>query len=57
MIRRQMVIAAVSALSLALGGCLAIPVPTSQKVLSGRPIDDEQLAFLTPAVTTRCEVI
>lgn len=58
MIRRQKVIAAVSALSLTLGGCLAIPVPTSgKKVLSGRPVDDEQLAFLTPAVTTRREVI
>src|SRR4051812_46726964 len=41
----------------AVGGCF-LPVPTSgDKVLAGRQIKPEQLAFLTPAVTPEADVI
>jgi outer membrane protein assembly factor BamE (lipoprotein component of BamABCDE complex) len=43
-------------MSLPLSGCLIIPVK-EDKVLSGRPITEDQLTFLTLKVTTRQEVI
>lgn len=40
------------------GGCVILPIPTNEdKVLSGTPVSEEQLAFLTPKVTTRQEVM
>lgn len=38
-------------------GCLMVPIPTSErKVLAGKPVPPEQLAFLVPNVTTKTEV-
>jgi hypothetical protein len=39
-------------------GCVILPIPTTErKVLAGKPVTQEQLAFLTPNVTTKAEVI
>jgi outer membrane protein assembly factor BamE (lipoprotein component of BamABCDE complex) len=44
--------------ALALAGCIAVPVSTREdKVLAGKPVAREQLAFLAPKVTTKREVI
>jgi hypothetical protein len=42
-----------------LNGCipLALPIPTGQKVLWGKQVTQEEMAFLTPNVTTKQEVI
>jgi hypothetical protein len=41
-----------------LDGCVMVPVPTGEdKVLAGKPVAEEQLAFLTPRVTTKQEVL
>ena len=41
-----------------LTGCIMLPVPTPEnKVLLGQPVTDNQLAFLTPGVSTQSEVI
>jgi outer membrane protein assembly factor BamE (lipoprotein component of BamABCDE complex) len=54
----RILIAALLWATLTLGGCVAVPVPTKEdKVLSGRPVTEEQIAFLTPKVTTKQEVI
>ncbi|MCD6681658.1 MAG: hypothetical protein LT102_13590 [Burkholderiaceae bacterium] len=38
-------------------GCM-LPIPTQErKVLAGKPVSEEQLAFLTPGVTTQREVV
>jgi outer membrane protein assembly factor BamE (lipoprotein component of BamABCDE complex) len=35
-----------------------VPVPTGEdKVLAGKPVEEEQLAFLTPRATTKQEVL
>jgi outer membrane protein assembly factor BamE (lipoprotein component of BamABCDE complex) len=45
-------------LALALSSCIAVPIPTSEtKVLTGTPVTDEQLAFLTVNVTTMQQVV
>lgn len=42
---------------LSLSSCV-VPVPTKEdKVLAGKPVTDEQLAFLAPKITTQEEVI
>lgn len=39
-------------------GCVMLPIPTREgKVLAGKPVTQEQLAFLVPNVTTKKEVI
>ena len=39
------------------GGC-AVPIPLPQDtVLEGKPVTAEQIAFLTPSVTTKAEII
>lgn len=44
--------------ALALAGCIALPISTNEdKVLAGKPVTEEQLAFLAPQVTTKREVI
>lgn len=44
-------------LCLWLGGCVMVPVPMSEdKVLAGKQVTEEQIAILTPRVTTRQEV-
>lgn len=42
-----------------LNGCvpLALPIPTGQKVHWGKQVTQEEVAFLTPNVTTKQEVI
>jgi hypothetical protein len=43
---------------LGLAGCVMVPIPTGEgKVLDGKPITEEQLAFLSPGVTTTQEVV
>jgi hypothetical protein len=43
---------------LLLEGCVMVPVPTfNDKVLTGKPVTDEQLSFLAPNVTTMDDVI
>lgn len=51
-----------AALGLALAvfsaGCVALPIPLPEtKVLEGRPVKQEQLAFLTPTVTPKTQVL
>jgi hypothetical protein len=39
-------------------GCITIPIPTKEtKILSGKPVAEQQIEFLTPGTTTRDEVI
>ncbi len=39
-------------------GCLLLPIPTQErKVLAGKAVSEEQLAFIVPDVTTRSEVV
>lgn len=40
-----------------LAGCIAIPVPTEDAVLSGRPVTEEQLAFIKAGETTKKELV
>lgn len=41
-----------------LNGCVLLPIPTGErKVLEGKRVTQEQMAFLTPNVTTKKEVI
>jgi len=41
-----------------LNGCVVLPIPTGErKVLAGKPVTQEQLAFLTPKVTSKMEVV
>lgn len=41
-----------------LQGCVVLPIPTQEhKVLAGKPVTPDQLAFLKPGVTTQSEVI
>jgi outer membrane protein assembly factor BamE (lipoprotein component of BamABCDE complex) len=43
---------------LGLTGCVMVPVPTGEdKILAGKPVAEEQLAFLAPGVTTTQQVI
>ena len=38
--------------------CVMVPVPTGEdKVLAGKPVEEAQLAFLTPRATTKQEVL
>jgi hypothetical protein len=37
-------------------GCLAVPIPTGEQTPAGKPVSQEQVAFLTPGVTTKEEV-
>jgi hypothetical protein len=40
-----------------LNGCMLLPIPTTErKVLAGKPVTQEQLAFLAPNITTKEEV-
>lgn len=40
-----------------LNGCLLLPIPTTEgKVLAGKPVTQEQLAFLAPNIRTKEEV-
>ena len=42
----------------ALRGCVILPIPTPERtVLAGKPVVEEDLAFLTPNLTTKKEVI
>lgn len=39
-------------------GCVWLPIPTAErKVLAGKPVAEEQLAFIVPNTTTRSEVV
>ncbi len=39
-------------------GCVLLPIPTAErKVLAGKPVAEEQLAFIVPNTTTRSEVV
>lgn len=39
-------------------GCVLLPIPVEEgKVLAGKPVSEEQLAFLTPSVTMKNEVM
>lgn len=41
-----------------IAGCVMVPIPTKEnKVLAGKPVSEEQLAFLIPKITTKQEVI
>jgi outer membrane protein assembly factor BamE (lipoprotein component of BamABCDE complex) len=43
---------------LGLASCVMVPVPTGEdKVLAGKPVTEEQLAFLAPGVTTAQQVV
>lgn len=54
----QIKYAAVTLLILALSACIMLPIPTYDiKVLSGKPVTDEQLSFLKPLTTTKQDVI
>lgn len=45
-------------LMLLLASCVILPVPTKEsKVLAGKPVNDEQLSFFKPKITTKKEVI
>lgn len=45
-------------LSLWIASCVMVPIPTKEnKVLAGKPVSEEQLAFLIPKITTKQEVI
>ncbi len=40
------------------GACIVLPIPTPErKVLQGKPVAPEQLAFLSPGVTTGKQVV
>ncbi|MFO7684794.1 MAG: hypothetical protein R6V60_01770 [Desulfobacterales bacterium] len=42
----------------ALAGCIIVPIPTKEgKVLSGKPVAEEQLAFLPPESSTKRDVL
>jgi outer membrane protein assembly factor BamE (lipoprotein component of BamABCDE complex) len=44
--------------ALALASCVVLPVATQEnKVLGGKPVSEEQLAFLAPKITTKREVL
>jgi outer membrane protein assembly factor BamE (lipoprotein component of BamABCDE complex) len=44
--------------SLSLVNCVMVPIPTKEdKVLAGKPVTKEQLAFLRPKITMKQEVI
>lgn len=44
--------------ALSLTGCIALPISTNEdKVLAGKPVAEDQLAFIVPKVTTKREVI
>jgi len=44
--------------ALSLAGCIALPISTDEdKVLAGKPVAEDQLAFIVPKVTTKREVI
>jgi outer membrane protein assembly factor BamE (lipoprotein component of BamABCDE complex) len=34
-----------------------VPIPTREKVLAGTPVNEEQISFITPGITTQQEVI
>jgi outer membrane protein assembly factor BamE (lipoprotein component of BamABCDE complex) len=38
-------------------GCVMLPIPTTERMLAGIEVTQEQLAFLVPKVTTKEEVI
>lgn len=41
-----------------LQGCIVLPIPTQEnKVLAGKPVTPDQLAFLKPGITTKTEVM
>lgn len=41
-----------------LQGCIVLPIPTPEhKVLAGKAVNPEQLAFLKPGITTKTEVM
>jgi hypothetical protein len=43
---------------IALNGCVILPIPTPERtVLAGKPVTEEELAFLAPYLTTKKEVI
>jgi outer membrane protein assembly factor BamE (lipoprotein component of BamABCDE complex) len=45
-------------ISLWSGGCVMVPVPTSEdKILTGKQVTEEQLVFLTAGVTTKQEIL
>jgi hypothetical protein len=38
--------------------CIMVPIPTKEdKVLVGKPVIDEQIAFLVPKITSKKEVL
>lgn len=53
---RRIVTMVVLGVSLTLCGCLVVPTK-EDTVLDGKPVTEEQLAFLTPKVTTQQEVV
>jgi outer membrane protein assembly factor BamE (lipoprotein component of BamABCDE complex) len=43
---------------LLLEGCIIVPIPTTEdKILAGRPVNEAQLSFLAPKITTREKVV
>ncbi len=59
---RALAFSRAAALGLALtflcAGCVVLPIPLPEnKVLEGRPVKQEQLAFLTPTVTPKAQVL
>lgn len=43
---------------IAQAGCILLPIPTQEhKVLAGKPVTEEQLAFIAPNVTSKSEVV
>ena len=50
--------AALLCAALSLAGCIVLPIPTHEDVvLGGKPVSEDQLAFLVPKVTTKREVV
>ncbi len=57
-IARRGLFAILLSATLALAGCIMLPIPTSEdKVLAGTPVAEAQLAFIEPGVTTQAEVV
>lgn len=43
---------------IAQAGCILLPIPTKEsKLLAGKPVTEEQLAFIAPDITSKSEVV
>lgn len=57
-IARRGLFAILLSATLALAGCIMLPIPTSEdKVLAGTQVAEAQLTFVEPGVTTQAEVV